>query len=213
MKCRHCGNKVLGDAKYCTLCGNLVDGGKTVVTRTEVENPLESNKKDSSRKLYYDNNTYKNKGRGVGSSKTNNSGCLIAFLIILFLPLGAFFTILFSFFGVLESSEFIEIGDEEIASLYYLYDDVNTCSYSSQSGYDEESISIKYCGDDLKDSYFEEYVYYLVEEEDFKIYDDYGSVVLIREAEESGYQIVVTVSSSTDTIKYEKVEDSEYDFD
>ena len=28
MKCRHCGNKVLGDAKYCTLCGNLVDGAK-----------------------------------------------------------------------------------------------------------------------------------------------------------------------------------------
>ena len=26
MKCRYCGNNILGDVKFCTLCGNPVDG-------------------------------------------------------------------------------------------------------------------------------------------------------------------------------------------
>lgn len=209
MKCRHCGNKVLGDAKYCSLCGNLVTGGKILVNRTHVENPIDENKKNSGRQLYYDNNT-KKYSDGVGSKNKSGVGCLVVFLIIFFVPFISIFVGVFSFLGSFANTDTIEVGNEEITSLYSIVGEMDICSFSSNSSDYEGYVSIEYCDSDLEESHIDEYVEYLIDEEEFVLASDYNSVILLKDSEDVGYQLVVTIDYDNNVFEYEKVPYSEY---
>lgn len=208
MKCRHCGNKVLGEAKYCTLCGNPVDGSKTIVTRTVVENPIEemSKEKEQGRKLYYDNNT-RRYGGSVGNNTTSKGGigCLIVFLIVFFLPFIGVFVGVFSFFDSFQSEEYVEFGEDMIPTIYEVLGNKSSiCSYSSTSYDMEEKLIVEYCEDEVSLEDYNEYVNYLIDSEDFYDVEAHGVRILRKDSLDDNLEIVININYDTNTITYEK---------
>jgi hypothetical protein len=211
MKCRHCGNKVLGEAKYCTLCGNLVSGGKKIVKRTEVENPIDENKRQSSKKLYYDNSTNKYSG-SVGSNNKNGIGCLVFLVLIAIFPFFIVGMSIFSIFDSFQADDYITVGNEDIPSLYSVVGEVEICSYSSEQSTGESFVSIEYCDSGLDVLDVDSYVDYLIENENFQIANDYNSTILVRDAFDYGYQIVVKIDYDSYQFEYQKVLSSEFNY-
>ena len=217
MKCRHCGNNVLGDAKYCTLCGNPVNSNKKTVTRTVVDNPIENmnNGRNNGRKLYYDDSTVNNNGRGyhgtVGSNYSNKSnvGCLIAFFVVFFIPFISIFVGVFSLIGSFKTEAFVDFGEDMIPTVYEaLGEGLDVCSYSSSSDGIEKELVVEYCSSDTDeyDEQFKEYVDYLIENNDFLVLDTFSDdmIVLRKESDDSGLEIVIEIDYEHNIITYDK---------
>lgn len=213
MKCRHCGNKVLGEAKYCSSCGNPVNGkADPNFNRTVVANPIEdmAKEKQSGSKLYYDNSSSNYRRTGyVGSNATSKSGvgCLIVFFVIFFSMFFGIFGFIFSMFDSFASKEFIEFGIDSIPTLYELNGESNVCSYSSSSSNSEGEIIMEYCGDSDYDDLFEEYVDYLTDSEDFEMISNGDVIRLVKLSDEEGYMLVVDLDYNNNSITYTKTYD------
>lgn len=225
MKCKHCGNPVLGDAKFCTLCGNPVDGREVVNTRTTVDNETNVTSNGTGRKLYYDTTTPK---RMVGTTGTigNNFagskgvGCLVVFLIFFFTIFFGIFGFVFSMFSMFNNEKVIELGEDEIPTIYGAFDKGGKiCSYSSQSSGLEETIVLEYCDNQLVRDDYEEYIEYLVDDEGFEEVETIGMKKVRKDSEDSSYEIVIAIDYNTGSVVYDKrvysedYSDDDYDID
>ncbi len=217
MKCRHCGNKVLGEVKYCTLCGNPVDGSKTIVTRTVVENPIDENKNQvtSGRQLYYDNNS-RRINVGVGSNyNKSGAGCLIVVILFFLIPFIGMFIFMMNIFGSFNTEEYVEFGSDQIPTVYNMFDEkFSVCSYSSSTSSDEMNLTVEYCDSDFTNEMLEEYVDYLIEEENFEEKTVNNDIYLVRKSDDIGFEISIQIIYSSKTIAYDKYYiDNNYDYD
>ncbi len=206
MKCRHCGNKVLGDAKFCTLCGNPVDGSKTIVTRTTVENPIDEvkNNENSGRKLYYDNNSSRIYGKVGSNYNKSGAGCVFAILLFL-IPTFSMIFFVTNMFGSFNTEEYVNFGSDQIPTMYEMFDEkFSICSYSSSTSSGNMSLIVEYCDSDLTEEMLRNYYDYLIEEEEYveNTFDD--GVYLIKESEDMGFEISIQITYSTKTVKYYK---------
>ena len=214
MKCRHCGNNILGEAKYCSSCGNPVNGKvDPSFNRTVVANPIEemAKEKKSGSRLYYDNSSSNYRRNGyVGSNATSKSsvGCLIVFLMIFFSVFFGAFGFIFSAFDSFGSKEFIEFAEDSIPTLYELNGESNACSYSTIRNDNEEEVVMEYCDDSDYGELFEDYKKYLIATEDFEIISSDDVIKLGKLSDEEGYMLIVELDYINETITYTKVYDN-----
>ena len=207
MKCRHCGNKILGDVKFCTLCGNPVGNSSSLMTENVSMNNT-VNVGGTKRKLYYDtdsSNVNIDLGtiRAVGSNNATKAGCgcLGIFFAFFFIMFFGIFIFVFSFMNSFESKKYFEFGEDVVPTVYEVVGKFNTCSYSSSSTGLDKEIIIEYCDNDFGVEEIREYIDYLVEEEGFEYLSDSA---LEKDSLDTGYKIVVRISSDDSTISYEK---------
>lgn len=216
MKCKHCGNPILGDAKFCTLCGKPVDGREIVDTNTTVDNQTIATANGIGRKLYYDTTTPKRMAGTTGTIGNNFAGskgvgCLIVFLIFFFTMFFGMFGFVFSMFSMFNNEKVIELGKDEIPTIYGVFDKGGkVCSYSSQSSGLEETIVLGYCDNQLVRVDYEEYIEYLVDDEGFEEVETTGMKKVRKDSKDSSYEIVIAIDYNTGTVVYNKRVYSEY---
>lgn len=212
MKCRHCGNNILGDVKFCTLCGNPVDGENVLNTNNTVGS-------SSKRKLYYDNNSPKvhgnigNVGTSFGNGNKGCIGCFVVFFIMIFIMVMGILGFVMTSFNSFKDKEFIEFGADTMPTLFELFGVSEICSVSSEMGIEENEIVLEYCNkeDNNYGDLFKKYVDHLIDNENFEMIQDGTITILKKESEDEGLDLIIEVDYSNNSISYNKEYSDEYE--
>lgn len=209
MKCKYCGNPIEEKANFCTACGKPVDGKENVNIVQDVDQKDNVTSEGTGRKLYYDTNSSKEEigGNIVGNNySSSKGGGLLIFIAIFFIVvfLGTFVSSLV-LLGSFNNKKVIELGTDEITTIYGAFDKGRKiCSYSVSSSGAEEKVELRYCDSQLVRADYDKYADYLVENEGFEELNDSGKKKVRKYSKDYSYEIVVILDSNSSTIIYDK---------
>ena len=190
MRCVHCGNNILGNPKFCTCCGQPMNGGNAYV---------QSNGK---RQLYYTNG-YNNEGtyNNVSPNSKGSKGIFIffgIFMAIMGLPIMLIAIFSFVFMGSMDKIDYVEFDNVSIPTIYTVLGERDVCSAGNMGSLENENMEIGYC-DPLMDKEIAEYFKYLVDEEGFVYNNEYYIVKYL----EDDMIVTVRVMDDNSTLYYE----------
>ena len=181
MYCPNCGNDMKGN-KFCTKCGYSKDAPST--------------------------NTVQATPAPTNPTKSSKGGIAVVIIIaVLFILafIGIFVAIFFFTFKEMigiSTKEFIEMNDIKIPSVYKVTGTKHKiCGTSFSISSSEGNMSLKFC-EELTEKEVQEYIDYLVDEENYELYE--GSDEYNLKKESDGYYIYVAVRRDSINYSYSK---------
>ncbi len=187
MFCGNCGKKFESNEQFCSNCGykreTIQVGGYGMNGNVQPNQPIQPVKKSGA----------------VGCAIVG----VVAFLILVVGFIVFVFAIVFTVLNEMKTQEYVNLGDDEIPTIYKIFDEeMNICSVSTSTSGKEVKYKHGYCTS-VNEKYFDEYFDYLIEEEDFMELTTYGTRVIGKESVDDGYIIEIRIQSY-ETLVFEK---------
>lgn len=174
MKCPKCKSNISLSNQYCPICGHSIEP--------------------------------ETKQKFLKKRKRKNRTIIISTLlgIVLFIALIIFgiYMLITTIFKDISTKEYVELGIDQVPTIYKVLGNHPIKSYNSHHYYDETTVSYHYQGLTTED--VEKYTDVLLQE-GFKLSDNHQDTY-VKEAKENGYIIIITIDKST--IKYQKNDDN-----
>ncbi len=184
MYCSNCGKKANDSNKFCENCGQPLDNVTSNSSNGEVVKTLGNvNKKAVAIAIIIP----------------------IIFVIIIVGTIGAIVWLVFSSLGNIQTTEYVELGDDEIPTIYNVLGEKRLCSYNSETSYNGRIIHYQYCDGELNYDEYDEYISYLLGKEDFLGSNNNSYVVLQKNSVDDEQIILVKIDKYTNEISYSKI--------
>lgn len=186
MYCIKCGNKLEAKNKYCTKCGY----------------PTNSNIQSSNNVNQYPNYQEKPKTNVAAIIITIVSALVIIGIIVLFI-FAIFFTVKEAL-TEFETLEYVTFENDRIPTIYHVIGEKDICNISTSDNITSTQYNLTYCSNSLTKSEMNDYLDYLIENENFTEVENTYDRTIIKDSYDTNMKIKISIDYYEESITYYK---------
>lgn len=202
MFCRNCGNSLKEGTNFCPNCGSSVrdlpdKGELKSTTKGDIEVSAKNIQDPLVVKMEQQSVVNPNINQNVRNVKKNSFpkwgiALIVCCVCVILAFLGGILGLVFGFLGKYKTMEYIELGNDEIPTIYKIIGEKKVCSVNSKTSGDYSYEVLSYCEDEITTSEMNRYAEYL-QTIGYLVVD---SNVLGKYSVDSGYAVFIEINGS-----------------